>query len=137
MDYAIVVGLTTVFTYSIIKLMAEKNNRKFGRVIYRQSDMHKVLTKLYPKQTNTKEKPYCKFRENSLDTVKVIIAEDRAYWVFNNTFYVAQTDGGNVLPETAEPINTSVLSKDEVSKMLSILDSLIGGGSNDSSGTGK
>ena len=137
MEYIIVVGLTTVFTYSIIKLMAEKNNRKFGRVIYRQSDMHKVLTILYPKQTNTKEKPYCKFRENSLDTVKVIIAEDRAYWVFNNTFYVAQTDGGNVLPETAEPINTSVLSKDEVSKMLSILDSLIGGGSNDSSGAGK
>jgi hypothetical protein len=137
MDYILVVGLTTVLTYSIIKVMAIKNNRKFGRVLYRQSDMHNVLSKVYPLVPKKVEKSYCKYRENSPDTVKVVIIEDSAYWVFNNTFYVAQTDGHNVLPETAEPINTSGLSKDEVSKMLSILDGLIGGGSDDSSGAGK
>lgn len=137
MDYAIVVGLTTLLTYSIIKVMAIKNNRKFGKVLYRQSDMHNVLSKVYPLVPKKIEKSYCKYRENSPDTVKVVIFDNKAYWVFNNTFYVAQTDGGNVLPETAEPINTSALSKDEVSKMLSILDGLIGGGSNDSSGAGK
>ena len=137
MDYILVVGLTTVLTYSIIKVMAIKNNRKFGKVLYRQSDMHNVLSKVYPLVPKKTEKSYCKYRENSIDTVKVVIFDGKAYWVFNNTFYVAQTEGDNVLPETAEPINTSGLSKDEVSKMLSILDGLIGGSSNDSSGAGK
>jgi hypothetical protein len=137
MEYLLVVGLTIVLTYSIIKVVAIRNNNKFSRVLYRQSDMHNILNKVYPLRSQKKEKSYCKFRENSEDTVKVVIADSKAYWVFNNTFYVAQTDMGDVLPETAEPVNTSGLSKDEVSKMLSILDSLISGGSDDSGGAGK
>lgn len=120
--------------------MAIRNNKMFSKTLYRQSDIHNVLNKIYPLRQASlekKEKPYCKFRDNALDTVRVIILDDKAYWIFNNTFYIAQTDDGNVLPETAEPINTSVLSKEEVKKMLSILDSLISGGSNDSGGSGK
>lgn len=133
-------GLTVAVTYSIIKVMAIRNNKMFSKTLYRQSDIHNVLNKIYPLRQASlekKEKPYCKFRDNALDTVRVIILDDKAYWIFNNTFYIAQTDDGNVLPETAEPINTSVLSKEEVKKMLSILDSLISGGSNDSGGSGK
>jgi hypothetical protein len=140
MEYIIVVGLTTIATYSIIKVMARKSNKMFGKVLYRQSDMHNVLNKVYPlkqPRIEKKEKSYCKFKDSSLDTVRVIISDDKAYWIFNNIFYIAQTDDGDVLPETAEPINTSNLSKEEMSKMLSILDSLISGGSNDSGGSGK
>jgi hypothetical protein len=135
MEYLIVVGLTMAITYSIIKVMAIKNRKSFGKVLYRQSDMQKILSKtnyLLPKKDKD---VYCKFKENSLKTVDVVIVEDKAYWVFNNVFYVAETDGTEVLPETAEPIDTSVLSKDEVGKMLSILDGLISGGSNDSGGS--
>lgn len=140
MDYFLIVGLTTVITYSIIKVMAIRSNKMFGKVLYRQSDIHNVLNKVYPlkqPKAEKKEKSYCNFRDNSLDTVRVIISDDKAYWIFNNIFYIAQTDDGDVLPETAEPINTSNLSKEEVGKMLSILDSLIGGGSNDSGGSRK
>ena len=120
--------------------MAIRSNKMFGKVLYRQSDIHNVLNKVYPlkqPKAEKKEKSYCNFRDNSLDTVRVIISDDKAYWIFNNIFYIAQTDDGDVLPETAEPINTSNLSKEEVGKMLSILDSLIGGGSNDSGGSRK
>jgi hypothetical protein len=74
-------------------------------------------------------------RKDKLST-KVIILEDKAYWVVDNVFYVGDAVNGSVQPESGEPISTSGLSSKEINKLLFILDNLKNGKTNDSGSTG-
>ena len=69
--------------------------------------------------------------------IKIVIVDDKAYWVSDNIFYTAETDRGSIISETAKPVDTTNMSKNDVDKMLTILDNL-GKGKNrdDSSSTG-
>ena len=68
--------------------------------------------------------------------IKVIIMDDKAYWVSDNIFYVSDAVDGKPETGTAHPIDTTTMSKRDVEKMLFILDSLKNGKENDSSGAG-
>jgi hypothetical protein len=65
--------------------------------------------------------------------IRVIVMGSQAYWVSNNTFYVADALDGEVITETAKPVDVQSMSKLDVEKMLSILDSLNSGQGNDDS----
>jgi hypothetical protein len=67
------------------------------------------------------------------DMIRVIVMGSQAYWVSNNTFYVADAFDGEVITETARPVDVQSMSKLDVEKMLSILDSLNSGQGNDDS----
>ena len=67
------------------------------------------------------------------DMIRVIVMGSQAYWVSNNTFYVADALDGEVITETAKPVDVQSMSKLDVEKMLSILDSLNSGQGNDDS----
>lgn len=123
MEYAIVIFLTLLLSWSIISIIAK--HKKLKKIIHRQSDMHIILKKFFnmPLQTeriitsqNDKRKEITK--------VKVMIIDQKAYWIANNTFYTADTVDGEVKIETAAPIDTSNMSTKDVNKMLFILDNL-------------
>jgi thymidine kinase len=74
-----------------------KKNKKF-------SQMHKLLNK---------------------DSVDVAIVDKNAYWVHNNTFYVAEiNDLGEIDTDNAKKIDVFSLSNKEAKNLLKILDSL-------------
>lgn len=59
------------------------------------------------------------------DSVNVAIVNKKAYWVSDNTFYVAKIDEeGYIDTENAEQIDVFSLSDREASNLLKILDSL-------------
>ena len=63
--------------------------------------------------------------------------KDKAYWVLNNTFYIADANNGNVIEESIKAVDTMDMSQEEIDFMLSILDNLNNGGNfNDNSGSG-
>jgi hypothetical protein len=70
------------------------------------------------------------------DTIKVIVIDEKAYWVSDNVFYIADAIEGNPIPETARPLDTKQMSNKDVSKMLFILDNLKDGKLNDSGSAG-
>jgi len=75
-------------------------------------------------------------RRREKDTIKVIVIDEKAYWVSDNVFYVADAVEGNPIPETAQPLDTKQMSNKEINKMLFILDNLKNGKSDDSGSTG-
>ncbi len=137
MEYSIIVGLTMLATWSIIRIVTKSKYKKSNRIIYRQSDMHKMMKKFFtyelPQQESTLSQLQ-KRREES--TIKVLVVEDQAYWVASNIFYVANVENGNPIPDTAKPVDTTNMSKRDVDKMLFILDNLRSGNKNDSGSTG-
>ena len=137
MLYLLCFVLTSISFCAIIILMNKKRNKSFNKVLYRQSDMHNILKDFFFKDifddkiVTSQSKIW---REKQ--TTRVVIIDQKAYWVSNNMFYVGDTVDGKVRPETGRPLDTTKMSKKEVDKMLFILDNLKNGKLNDSGSTG-
>jgi len=126
----------TVFCYILI-VMNKKRQKSFNKILYRQSDMHNILKDFFFKdifddKVVTSQSKIWKEKQ----TTKVVIIDQKAYWVSNNMFYVGDTVDGKVRPETGRPLDTTKMSKKEIDKMLFILDNLKNGKLNDSGSTG-
>ncbi len=125
-----------LFCYILITINKKRKNN-FNKVLYRQSDMHNILKEFFFKdifddKVVTSQSKIWKERQ----TTKVVIIDQKAYWVSNNMFYVGDTVDGQVRPETGRPLDTTKMSKKEIDKMLFILDNLKNGKINDSGSTG-
>jgi archaellin len=137
MQAVIVIGLTLISFSSILIVMNRKRKKSFNKVLYRQSDMHNILKDFFFKdifdnKVITSQSKIWKEKQ----TTRVVIIDQRAYWVSNNMFYVGDTVDGKVKPETGKPLDTTKMSKREVDKMLFILDNLKNGKINDSGSAG-
>ena len=90
-----------------------------------------------PKKLNNKKEIESQSAKHAASTmIKVIVIEEKAYWVKDNIFYFADTSNGDVVGTTAEPVDISAMSKKDIDKMLFILDNLRKGKKDDSSSTG-
>jgi hypothetical protein len=137
MEYVLVMGLTLIVFCSIIIVITKKEKKSFNKIVYRQSDMHNILKDFFFKDIDN-EKVFTSqskiWREKQ--TTKVVILDQKAYWISNNIFYVGEAVNGKVKPETGQPLDTSNMSKREIEKMLFILDNLKNGKINDSGSAG-
>ena len=125
MQYLIASGLTLVVSWAILVIIKKRNNKKYLSLSYRQSDMHEILKYFFSLNVQEKDKPLSQFQKRlDKSMLKVIVAEDQAYWVLDNVFYVADALDNQVDPETARPVNVENMSRLEMEKMLFILDSL-------------
>jgi hypothetical protein len=115
-----------------------KNKRSLDKIVYRQSHIHEIIRNIVPKNSINKTKhPSSQSKKHiEKNMIRVIMVEGKAYWVANSVFYVSETVNGDPDLETARPIDTNSMSKDEIDKMLFILDSLRSGVSDEGSGTG-
>jgi hypothetical protein len=137
MLYFVVIGLTLLSSWAIINLIAKRKRKKYAQVLYRQSDLHKVMKRFFSYPLEDKEKPLTQSeKRNSKDKINVLVIDEEAYWVSDNTFFIAKAEDGQVMLETAEPINTKDMSKKDIDKMLFILDNLQGRDANDSGSSG-
>ena len=99
--------------------------------------MHRLLKYFFSLNIITDEKPPSQLtKRRERDMIRVIVMGDLAYWVSDNMFYVAEAINGEVIPQTAQPVDTNSMSKKDLDKMLFILDSLKNGNKNDSSSAG-
>jgi hypothetical protein len=111
--------------------------KTFGGIAYTQSSIHLMIKDFLPKTLYEKPRPYSQsLKHVEENTVKVIFIEGKAYWVSNNIFYCAELDGDTVSPDTAQPVDTTNMSKKDIDKMLFILDNLQNGKNDDSSSAG-
>jgi hypothetical protein len=136
MKYFLVV-LLTLITFSCILIVANKFTKKsYSKKIYRQSDMHEMLKRFFLNGLSVEVKSSQMMKRKEKLLTRVIILEDKAYWVVDNVFYVGDAVNGSVQPESGEPISTSGLSSKEINKLLFILDNLKNGKTNDSGSAG-
>ena len=137
MQELIAAGLTLPFVWVILKLMRKRARKKFSKTLYRQSDIHKLLKYFFSIRLPNNEGPSSQLtKRKEKNMTKVIFVDNQAYWVSENTFFVAESINGEIQRQTARPVNTNGLSKVDLNKMLFILDSLKNGSKNDSGSSG-
>jgi hypothetical protein len=138
MEYLLVMGLTLCLCWSIIKISNKKRIAFLKKIKYRQSDIHEMIKNVIPKQKFDKPKFMTQSEKHiQKNMLRVVISEDKAYWILGNVFYTANAIDGRVDENTVKPLDVENMSKTELEKMLSILDDLKQGvGPDDSGSTG-
>lgn len=134
----VLIVLTIVSTWSILKISNKKRDKALIKVVNSQSAIREIIKGYIPKKMFEAETPLSQSRNHiQKNMIKVIISEGKAYWVMDNVFYVARTVHGRIDPDTVEPLDIINMSEKQLNKMLDILDNLkMGSGLNDGGGSG-
>jgi hypothetical protein len=141
------VCLTLVIFYYIIYKVGKLRGFYAGAVAsikMRQSTMHEYIKDVLP--TNRQMQRFVREesgkipqskQEYEAEDVKVIVLNGMAYWIRDNKFYASKVEeDGNINPMSAEPIDTTNMSEQELDTMMKIIDELRSNKKNDGSGSG-
>ncbi len=138
MEYLLIVVLTLLCSWSIIKISNKRRMIFLNKHKYRQSSIYEMVKDVVPKQTFDKPKVITQSQKHiQKNMLRVVITEGKAYWILDNVFYTANAINGRVDEKTIEPLDVEGMPAKELDKMLSILDDLKQGvGPNDSGSSG-
>lgn len=136
MEYLLIVVLTLVLSWLIIKVSDNKRMKFLKKHKYRQSDIYEIIKDYVPKKMFGKPKMITQSQKHiQKNMLKVVISNDRAYWILDSMFYTANAINGRVDETTIKPLNFDNMTKQEMVEMLSILDDLRKGNESNDSGS--
>lgn len=140
MEY--LVGFFTCFIliYTVVKLQKNHNilqEKNMKPIRYSQSHIHSLVSPLLPKGVKHKRSSSSQATKvNDQNHIRVIIMDNRAYWIKDNAFYTAEMSiDGTVDKDTTSRVDTEGMSKVQLDQMLFIVDKLREGTFDDSGGT--
>jgi len=136
MEYLLALLLTTVLSLAIIAIVIKKQNKSFKKVKYRQSDIYEISRPFLKDRIKQKKQKSQMAKREEGKEVKIVAIDDRAYWVIDNVFYTAELVDNHPNMSTAQPIDTLNMPKEDLDKMLFILDNLDRGNKDERGSTG-
>ena len=100
---------------------------------YSQSHIHMLILPLLPEIRKYKKKTITQSSKHEEKTnVKVVIMDNKAYFIKNGTFYCADMHGTEIDGANATSVDTMAMDKVQLDKMLFIMDQLRDGNRDDS-----
>lgn len=141
MEYLIGFLISLVVMYGFFKAQQAYNiiyEHPIKVIRYSQSHVHSLISPLLPKPEKIKKiKKTQSVFHNENSHIRVIIMDDMAYWIKDNTFYTANMSmDGTVDKDTTRTVDTMGMNKVQLDKMIFIIDRLREGNLNDSGSTG-
>lgn len=134
----LILFISGISYFVINKIMMHKYNN-LNNIKFTQSYIYTLMSQHMPKIDQ--DLPFFAGQVNNdddRDSIKVIIIDNSAYWIKDNTFYTAFVDdSGMVDKDTTRVVDTMTMDAVELDKMLFIMDRLREGLTNDSGGSGQ
>jgi len=123
-EISVFLVLTFASSLAIIRYSKNLRSKGVGSVMKSQSVIHSK-TRLYAEPIKQKPKRHSQSRNYvSERMIKIIAIDGKAYWVKDNVFYTAEIQDGAVNHDTTKEVDTINMSKDDLDKMLFIMDSI-------------
>lgn len=137
MENVLAITLALAFVFIVLKFNRAHKKRSLAKMRYSQSSIHEIIKDYIPKRLFERLPVMSQSRKHTeKHMIKIIVLDDNAYWVKDSIFYTAKTKNGNIIEETAVPVDIENMPKKELDKMLFILDNLGRGKNNDSGSSG-
>jgi len=127
MEYIIGFLSAFVFIYFLVQIQSRydilKERLKFVKST--QSRHHYLFKKntFLPKKRGRNNNTQSAKHDKNIN-IKVIIMDNQAYWIKDNTFYTAEMRHGVVDKETTKEVDTMTMNKVQLDKMMFIIDRL-------------
>jgi len=139
MEYVVGALLTLIVIATANKLITKQLNKDVRTVVrYSQSHIYSIVAPMmfsYGDHMIKKNSQSYTYQEEAY--IRVVVVDNKAYWIRENIFYTADVVDGVVDKESTKEVDTMSMSDVELKKMLVIVETLREGDENDSSGTGK
>jgi hypothetical protein len=134
MEYFLGSVITMIAMFITTRLvLPRKLNVKVNNFRYSQSHIHTLIMPLIPDIKNYKKKMITQSsKHDERVNIKVVIFDNKAYFVKDGSFYSAEMDGDFIDRQTATVVDTIGMDKVQLDKMLFIMDQLRDGKKNDS-----
>jgi hypothetical protein len=138
MEYFLGSAITMIAMFVTTRLISStKINKKSNIPRYSQSHMHMLIFPLLPEIKKYKKKMITQSSKHEEKiNIRVVILDNKAYFVKNGTFYCAEMNGTEIDKASATSVDTIGMDKVQLDKMLFIMDQLRDGKKNDSGYTG-
>lgn len=130
MEYLIGFLIAITAMIFVIRVIRNEEYVPDREVSVSQSDIHKLIYPyLFVADILSKEVPETQMTEFYKEVyVKVVIVNDKAYWISENKFMVANMLNGEVDKESQKQVDTISMSDVELKVMISIIEELTRGG---------
>lgn len=134
MEYFLGSAITLIAMFVTTRLISyNKFDKKNDMPRYSQSHIHMLILPLLPEIKKYKKKIVTQSSKHEDKTnIKVVILDNKAYFVKNGTFYCAEMNGTKIDGANATLVDTMGMDKVQLDKMLFIMDQLRDGKKNDS-----
>jgi len=132
----------SIVMLAVIVTLRLLSNRFFSedipRVNQSQTYIHNLIGP-YMLDNEELRKPIVSQTTKHLDKmfVRVVITDDKAYWIQDNIFYVADSVDGDVDKSTAQEVDTMAMDKVQLNKIMIVVEKLREGAYDDSWDAGK
>ena len=118
-------SISTIIAVVAVNILTRKNlsKNKF-KVKTSQSYLYKLLSDIAIKDMEkySKEKQSSKYLKNH--SVKVMIVENKAYWIKDNQLYVADCTSGDIDGDSTSKVDTMAMDAVELEKTMFIVEKL-------------
>ena len=138
MEYFLGSLITLVAMFVTTRLISyDQTYKKNDIPRYSQSHTHMLILPFLPEVKKHKKKMITQSSKHEEKTnIKVVILDNKAYFVKNGTFYCADMNGTEIDGANATLVDTMGMDKVQLDKMLFIMDQLRDGNKNDSGYSG-
>lgn len=106
------------------------------QITLRQSSLYVMLSPfvVFEKQEKVIQTQATEFMKKQF--ISVILLDHQAYWIMNNTLYVADEINGSIDKESTRPVDTMTMDKVQLDKTIFIVNALTEGAENDNRNSG-
>ncbi len=138
MEYFLGSAITMIAMFITTRLISsQKNVVNKSPFRYSQSHIHEIISPLVPDLRNYRKHVVRQSTHQEEKTnIKVVILDNKAYFVKDGTFYCAEMHGTEIDGANATLVDTMGMDKVQLDKMLFIMDQLREGKTNDSGSSG-
>jgi hypothetical protein len=134
MEYFLGSAITMIAMFITTRLISSHSFKvKQNPFRYSQSHIHMLIMPLVPELKNYKKRMVTQSSKHEEKmNIKVVILDNKAYFVKNGTFYCADVAGDQIDSANAKSVDTMGMDRVQLDQMLFIMDQLRDGKKNDS-----
>lgn len=134
-------SLVTILTMMFVakRVVSQASRLPTVKLHQSQSKTHELIRSILPFEWEIAPPPPAPSQSsihNESMFVRVIIAEDKAYWIKDNSVYTADIEDGFINNESAIVVDMMAVDDVQLDKMIFIVDKLTEGKQNDLGSTG-
>jgi hypothetical protein len=138
MEYFLGSAITMVAMFITTRLILPRTlKNKTNNFRYSQSHIHTLVMPLLPDIKSYKKRTVTQSsKHDEKINIRVVILDNKAYFVRDGSFYCADVDGKSIDNQSATLVDTMGMDSVQLDKMLFIMDQLRDGKKNDSGYSG-
>lgn len=125
MEYFIGSVITLAAVFGLNLIFKKKISKAFGGIQASQSYIFNLIERYLPEYPDENEYPVTQATKY-LDKifVRVVIVDDKAYWVENNRLYVTDHEDDTIDKSSAQEVDTMAMDKVQLDKIMLVVEKL-------------